>query len=346
MRKWRISGDASAWPRPILWLLSFRANGAGGNSKANGTKANSEPARINVPLPTLGGKQIWADTFIHAGWRIQRNLFTNHYRLLDPNKIRRAWGGFNHCREVFERCRTRYSVELRSDHVVLLVHGLGRSADAFAAMEETLQVAGYETANVNYPSTRQGISAHADNLKQVIESFEGVKKLSFVTHSLGGLVMRDLLARRSAWRDRIELHRIVMIAPPNQGSHLANRFKEIPAYQWLTGESGQGLTSEVAKSLPPPDAEFGVIAGGRGNDLGFNPLLPGDDDGFVAVTETHLGGMQDFLLVNTTHGLMDDHPLAINATIAFLRDGRFRPEANDDAPKEQDAQDDRATHRL
>jgi pimeloyl-ACP methyl ester carboxylesterase len=278
---------------------------------------------INLPFPTLGGKQIWADIFIRSGWRIQRNVYSSHCRLLDRNNIRRAWGTQEQCRESFERIQKRNPVAARNGHVVMLVHGLGRSARAFTLLEDSLRREGYETANVNYPSTRLGIAAHADNLEQIIQSLEGVTMLSFVTHSLGALVIRDLLARERDWRKNIAIHRLIMIAPPNKGSQVADRLKELPAYRWLTGESGQGLTTEAAAKLPVPAVEFGIIAGGRGNANGFNPLLPGDNDGLVTVAETALDGARDFLLVRTTHGLVDDHPQTIDATLSFLRDGCF-----------------------
>jgi pimeloyl-ACP methyl ester carboxylesterase len=301
---------------------------------------------INLPFPTLGGRQIWADQFLRREWRIQRNVFTGHCRLLDPNNIRRAWGSYEHCRARFDGHIERAGAPVGNDHIVMLVHGLGRSASAFAAMEDAIRQAGHATANINYPSTRQGISAHADDIERIVESFEGVRRISFVTHSLGALVIRNLLARESAWRDRMEVRRAVMIAPPNQGSQLAKRLSSIPAYQWLTGESGQDLASEVARNLPVPEAEIGVIAGGRGNGQGFNPILSGDDDGFVAVTETHLDGMDDFLLVNTTHGLIDDHPLTIAATIAFLNDGGFGRNAPDRRSVQDDAGDERAAQHI
>lgn len=301
---------------------------------------------INLPFPTLGGRQIWADQFLRGGWRIQRNVFTEHCRLLDPNNIRRAWGSYEHCRTRFDGHVKRFGTQTENEHMVMLVHGLGRSASAFAAMEDAIRQAGYATANINYPSTRQGIAAHANDIERIIESFEGVQSLSIVTHSLGALVIRDLLARASVWRDRIDVRRVVMIAPPNQGSQLAKRLSAIPAYQWLTGESGQYLASEVARTLPVPDAEIGIIAGGRGNALGFNPILSGDDDGFVSVSETHIDGMRDFLLVNTTHGLMDDHPLTIAATIAFLNDGQFGRETPGRPTVQDDASDDRAAQHI
>ena len=283
------------------------------------------PVPINLPFPTLGGKQIWADIFIRGGWRIQRNVYSRHCRLLDRNNIRRAWGSYDQCRESFDRIQRRKPVAAQSRHVVMLVHGLGRSSGAFSLLEDTLRRNGYETANVNYPSTRLGISAHADNLERIIQSLDGVATLSFVTHSLGALVVRDLLSRKDGWQGRIAVHRLVMIAPPNKGSQIADRLKSLPAYRWLTGESGQGLTTEAAARLPVPTVDFGIIAGGRGNAHGFNPLLPGDNDGLVTVAETALDGARDFLLVRTTHGLVDDHPQTIEATMSFLRDGTFLP---------------------
>lgn len=278
---------------------------------------------INLPFPTLGGKQIWADVFIRDGWRIQHNVLSGHCRLLDRNNIRRAWGTQDHCRQRFENLYRQKSNRTRNGHLVMLVHGLGRSAGAFTVLEDSLRRDGYDTANVNYPSTRLSIAEHADNLERIIGSLESVETISFVTHSLGGLIVRNLLSRKSDWRDGIDVHRLVMIAPPNKGSQIADRLKEMPAYRWLTGESGQGLTTDAAANLPVPDIEFGIIAGGRGGQNGFNPLLPGDNDGLVTVEETALDGAQDFLLVRTTHGLVDDHPQTIDATLAFLRDGKF-----------------------
>lgn len=327
MARWRNLKTAGDTARPILERLPFARNGK--TRMALGTVIDlQEPAPFaNLPWPTLGGKQIWADIFIHGQWRIQRNVYTGHCRLLDRNNIRRCWGTYDHCRGVYERHRQHNAIESGGRHMVLLVHGLGRSAGAFTETEQALREAGYQAASVNYPSTRQGIAAHATNLDQLIGALEDVDTVSFVTHSLGALVIRDLLARDSAWKSRLDIHRIIMIGPPNQGSHLAERLNKLTAYQWLTGESGQELASGFATKLPIPDVEFGIIAGGRGDDIGFNPLLPGDDDGFVTVDETWLDGARDRLIVNTTHGLLDEHPITIAATISFLRDGQFEPNA-------------------
>ena len=80
-----------------------------------------------------------------------------------------------------------------------------------------------------------------------------------------------------------------------------------------------------ARRLPLADLEIGIIAGGRGNESGYNPLLEGDDDGLIRVTETLMPGADDFLLIDDIHWTINDHPQTILATYAFLQHGKFRP---------------------
>ncbi len=53
--------------------------------------AVAQSALPNMQLPTTGGTQFWRDEMVRSGWRVQRNHFTGHCRLLDHNQIRRAW---------------------------------------------------------------------------------------------------------------------------------------------------------------------------------------------------------------------------------------------------------------
>jgi hypothetical protein len=47
----------------------------------------------NIPTKTMGGYVFWKDIANVNGWRLQRNQVFGNYRILDPNNIRRAWGG-------------------------------------------------------------------------------------------------------------------------------------------------------------------------------------------------------------------------------------------------------------
>ena len=147
--------------------------------------------------------------------------------------------------------------------------------------------------------------------------------VSFVTHSLGGLLLREVLGRDSAWRRRIALGRAVMLAPPNQGAAIADALQGFTPYHLLFGDSGRAVTSEAAANLPLPPLPFGIIAGGRGDNAGTNPLLEGDDDGVVRVAESRLPGAADFLRIDALHSFIMDHAETVSAVPQFLETGRF-----------------------
>ena len=279
--------------------------------------------KLNLPFFTLGGKQFWADVFVYGGWRIQQNVYTEHYRLLDPDDIRRAWGTYEACRVAFEELRREEKVSLKSRHLVILVHGIIRSKDSMRRLIGALEVAGYAPESVNYPSTRRSLDEHAEQLERIIDAAPDVDSVSFVTHSMGALVVRATLARESEWRKRIKLHRVVMLAPPNKGATLADLLKDFVPYQLLAGPSGQSLTRQGAAKLPVPPCSFGIIAGGRGSQDGFNFLIPGDDDLVVGVNEAKLAGADDFVVVRVAHSFIMNEPEVIRATVSFLKTGKF-----------------------
>ncbi len=271
--------------------------------------------RLNLPLVTLGAKQFWGDRFAYAGWRIQENVLTGHCRLLDRKDVRRAWGTYEACRVAFEKARRENSIRPASDHWVFLVHGLGRSRASWSKLSRALRTAGYEPVAISYPTTRRSIEEHAEALAALLDCAEDVRTVSFVTHSLGGIVVRETLARDGAWKKRIAVDRLVMLAPPSKGSRVAEILKDFLPFEWITGETGQGLTPERAAKVPLPACPFGIIAGGRGDGKGYNPIFHGDNDGVVSVEEAKLDGAADFLLVNSLHSFIMNHPDAIRAAL-------------------------------
>lgn len=275
----------------------------------------------NVPFPTLGGKQLWADVFLFAGFRIQQNVLTTHHRLLDRSDVRRAWGTYEHCHAAFQRLRR--SAEPTSDHQVILLHGLFRSKDAFSPMTRALRRAGYEAASINYPSTRRTLDALVDGVELLLNRLQGVQRISFVTHSLGGIVARAVLARDSEWRERISPHRLVMIATPNQGAALVDRMRNWLPFQIAAGPVGQQLGFEAVLDVPRPTIPFGIVAGVRGDGHGFNPWLPGEDDFTVSLESAQLDGAEDTLLVEAVHTVIMRKPRVVAATVRYLDTGYF-----------------------
>ncbi len=290
----------------------------------------SPGTKINITAPTSGGKQFWTDTFVHHAWRIQRNIYSGHCRLLDDKDFRRAWGTYDGCRKEFERLRVKRGLPPVRGRVVVTVHGLGRSRQSMAGIGKHLaEEGGFTWINVTYASTRDTIDAHAGALAQVVNELTDAEEVHFVAHSLGNLVIRRYLSDRSQRKPEDQgprLGRFVMLAPPNQGAQIAERLHNNKLFQLVFGVSGgqlSGQWTEIEKGLAIPPCPFGIIAGGRGEGGANNPLLTGDDDFVVTVEETRLPGAADFLVVPALHSFFMDDPEVRESTLRFLQHGHF-----------------------
>jgi hypothetical protein len=279
---------------------------------------------FNLVLPTLGGRQLWGDEMLLAGWRIQRNVWTEHCRLLDPKDKRHAWGKYEACRVALEKQRFARRLAPRSERAVVLLHGLGRSRYSLKELAAALPEDGYEVLAIDYPSTRGTLAEHAAQVSLVLSRTEGMREISFVSMSLGGLVLRQVLADRKQWLGTAKVGRVVLIGAPNRGSIVADKAKDILPAQWILGEPVAEASRQAIERVPKlVDCEFAVIAGGKGNDRGFNPLIEGDNDGLLTVDSTKLEGMKDFLLVESIHTNLPENEKVIAAVRRFLKSGKL-----------------------
>jgi hypothetical protein len=116
-----------------------------------------------------------------------------------------------------------------------------------------------------------------------------------------------------------------MLGPPNRGSVLARRFAGQRFWdRWYgTASFHQLAQPEVLAGWGAPAIPFGVIAAGRLDERGWNPLLAGDDDGIVDVAATHLEGEADHLLLRGVHTTLPWRADVARAVARFLETGRF-----------------------
>lgn len=210
---------------------------------------------------------------------------------------------------------------------VLLLHGLARGGGSMRRLAAAARRDGRATLAPTYPGRRQSVAGIVDVLGPAVDvfaaSFDG--PLHIVTHSLGGLVARALIRARRPQR----LGRVVMLAPPNGGSEVADLVYRMRLDRMILGPAGVHVRTarrnEDETSLGPVDFELGIIAG----DRPFDPVFPRfifrrPNDGKVAVDATRLSGMADHIVLPVTHMLMMYDARVVMQTMAFLNTGRFR----------------------
>lgn len=316
-------------------LLSFSGLDCGQKSYGDDSVSDSKPktkeSLLSLDSPTFGGMQFWSDELVFHDWRIQRHTVSGHCRLLDERNVRRAWGSFDECAKELELFKQQKQMAPLKPRVVLLLHGLVRSRESMDGLCEYLRGVGdYSVLNVSYASSRGTVADHAKALAKVVRHLEGITEVNFVAHSLGNLVIRhyfnDLNREASENRPTIRFGRVVMLAPPNNGAEMARRFQDNTLFRAIWGASGKELAtewSELQANLAVPQGEFGIIAGGKGNDDGLSPLIAGDDDFVVGVEETRLPGATDFLVLPVLHGTIMADERVQECTLRFLRSGYF-----------------------
>jgi len=209
---------------------------------------------------------------------------------------------------------------------VVLLHGLGRSPQSMRRLANGLAQAGYDPLAIGYPSRTHSIAELVVHLRPKLQAL-GRGTIHFVGHSLGGILLRSLLAEPLPFT----VGRFVMLAPPNRGAYVVTQLGRYPVLYRFLGRPTAELYRDAPwlAEWPIPACEIGIIAGTRA----FHPfapvswancmLNPHAHDGTVEFDSTHLAGMRDHVAIAANHTFICDHPDALRLTLAFLRNGRF-----------------------
>lgn len=224
---------------------------------------------------------------------------------------------------------TNKPVSLQENHsakeCVILLHGLARTNESMLPIAQQLHALHYRVINVAYPSRQFPIAKLADMaIPPALASCREhpIDAIHFVTHSLGGILVRQYLSEHSI----PELKHVVMLAPPNKGSEVVDHLKVLPPFEWLNGPAGEELGTD-AGSLPnklgPVNFDVGVIAGTSSVNLLLSLYLPNPDDGKVSVESTKIEGMHDFIALPVSHPFIMKDEKVIDQIIYYLRDGHF-----------------------
>ena len=216
----------------------------------------------------------------------------------------------------------RPRVRPRDGERVVLLHGLWRSWHAMEPLARRLDAEGFSTLNLPYPSSRKPIDWIVRYVRDQTAEFAGGGKVHFVTHSLGGIVMRSLLSQETPlpWQQG----RLVMMAPPNGGSEIIDWLSRRPLLVPILGPAARSLASSgIPPRLPaiPEELEAMVIMGNRSSIPFFRRLLDADNDGIVSAAKGRVEGLRGFSIVPADHTFIQIHPQAVRQTLGFLKTG-------------------------
>jgi pimeloyl-ACP methyl ester carboxylesterase len=193
--------------------------------------------------------------------------------------------------------------------LVVLVHGMGRSTLSMRPLARALEGEGYDVLRFGYSSLCCSIPELGAKLERAVRErmTDDVVAVHFVGHSLGNILVRWVLTRDTL---PPRVGRVVMLAPPNQGSSAADRYAGVAG--WLLKPIDGLRTDSLAavRLLPPVEGvEIGVISA--------------RDDRTVRLTETHLPEETAHIVVGGGHTFIMRRADTIARTLEFLRTGAF-----------------------
>jgi len=214
---------------------------------------------------------------------------------------------------------------VENQEYVVLLHGLCRTGRSMIPMGQALSQAGYKVVNMDYPSRAASIEKLSDDaIGNAVADCQknGALQIHFVTHSLGGILVRSYLSRHTI----PNLGRVVMLGPPNQGSEVVDKLGSWRIFKKLNGPAGNELGTDknsTPNKLGPANFCVGVIAGDRSINWINSFIIPGSDDGKVSVERTRLAGMTDHIVIHAVLPFLMRNRTAIRQTVHFLRTSLF-----------------------
>ena len=291
-------------------------------------KAN---ATFNVSCWTMGGRLCW-DTVEANGWKLQFNIFSGWWRILDSENTRVARGtSLEQLRNLLEDRPTslfpnyaddgyrfsHFAPKVKTGRTVVLIHGWGVRAISMQDLARRLALEGYDVYNYDYPTSKKEIASHVElflsKFRELAGNLPADEKLYVLTHSMGGILLRGALAQMTDEECR-RITAIVMLGPPNRGSRLAYPGKLAPV-RWFNPSLGDMAPDDdsYVMNIPAPAwlPPVGIIAGKY--------------DGKVSIEASHLpdGMPHHHVVVPCTHPGLRKPDNVIRHVLDFFEKRQF-----------------------
>ena len=209
-------------------------------------------------------------------------------------------------------------------HKVYILHGYAGTMMQMDKIYKGLKHEGYVAENYTYPCFTKVIDSIGHDLYLKVKR-ENYDTVSFVTHSMGALVVRSMYNYIDATYHFPFIFRFVMLAPPNKGTEIADFFSN-PALDLILGPNIALMRTDqdsYAYKLPIPTCEVGLIVGIKGKQPWFNPFIKDDNDGTVSIKRAILGNEKEIVTVKSMHILMPLRKKVVTLINRFMKTGSF-----------------------
>ena len=225
-----------------------------------------------------------------------------------------------------ESCAKNSVPNAHKDEVVIILHGLARTRFSMTDIQWALEQAGYRTINHSYPSRQHTVEMLADiAIGSALEECKDATRIHFVTHSIGGILVRQFLKRNTIK----QLGHVVMLGPPNKGSEIVDFFQQYKItealFNHVNGPAGKQMSnaSNFLRQLGAVNFSLGVIAGNFSLNPAFSYLIEDENDGKISVESSKVQGMSDHIILSTSHTFMMHNKNVIAQVLHFLEYGEF-----------------------
>ncbi|MDD4992908.1 MAG: hypothetical protein PHR83_11795 [Paludibacter sp.] len=211
-------------------------------------------------------------------------------------------------------------------HKVYIIHGYGGFGLQMEKIHNAIQKSGYESENFTYQSFTKDIDSVAITLFEKIRN-ENIDTVSFVTHSMGALVVRALYRHLDKNIHFPQIYRFIMLAPPNKGTPVADFYKNYGFILPIGGPNVEHMTTDsasYANQLPIPTCEVGLILAITGKKPWYNPFMKDDNDGLISANYAKLGIEKDIVVIKSQHAAMTQNKKVIKLILEFLKTGSFQ----------------------
>lgn len=213
------------------------------------------------------------------------------------------------------------------EKVLVCLHGFMRSKSNMSLFKSEFKKVGWKVHVWAYPSRHDTIEGHAEEFASYLNELSlqyPDTDFHYVTHSMGGLVLRCALNRDDC-PESVKNGKAILIAPPNRGSsygRFLSRFKKV--HEMAGEHAGRQLLTTKRNGFDylgvfPETMKVLVIAG----TCGFNPTIKGANDGKVGTDETRLPTPHHYKEIYAGHSWICHTPKTVETALDFFQNETF-----------------------